>query len=574
MKKALSLPVSILILFVLTFGSYTPGRAASQMAIMPAGPINIAHFFKPPDMDPATAAKSFNMIVLTNGDHTYRDQLAASGFSSTIPEYLRSDSIQNPGSCTATPMNNQVAYKPGDFCSISANHPDWFLLDRYGRRITVVSGADFYRMDPANAGWRAFFVARVVESQSQNGWSALFLDNVEGGLGKFYGEKPVKYPDNASYQQAIAGFLQYLYANYSQKYGRPVIGNIVARADDAVWFTYLQYLSGAMQERFAVDWNETDYLSASRWEADMTFMEKTQANGKYVILVAPGNQSDVNRETFAFASYLLISNGRAAFRYSTDDEYRNVWYYDNYKINLGSPSGSRYKVGTAWRRDFTNGYVVVDPASHTAKISNSPSAPPSDAQTFADVPATHPYYEDIEILYANGLTGGCSTIPLNFCPDAIMNRAQSSVFMMRGNFGSGFSPPSNLSHIFSDDWSPGQWAEAWAEAMYNKGLTAGCGNDPLRFCPWDQTPRAQAAVFALRLKYGNSYAPPAATGTVFADLTDPNYYATAWAEKAYADKLIPNCGLSGSKPKFCPNSLVSRGLSAYIIVRAKNLSMP
>jgi hypothetical protein len=155
-----------------------------------------------------------------------------------------------------------------------------------------------------------------------------------------------------------------------------------------------------------------------------------------------------------------------------------------------------------------------------------------------------------------------------------MNRAQSAVFMMKGNFGSGFNPPSNPSHIFSDDWSPGSWAEAWAEAMYDKGLTAGCDNAPLRFCPWDQTPRAQIAVFALRLKYGNSYTPPPATGTVFADMTDPNYYATAWAEKAYADKLMPNCGLSGSKPKFCPNSLVSRGLGAYVIVRAKNLSMP
>jgi hypothetical protein len=57
-------------------------------------------------------------------------------------------------------------------------------------------------------------------------------------------------------------------------------------------------------------------------------------------------------------------------------------------------------------------------------------------------------------------------------------------------------------------------------------------------------------------------------------MTDPGYYATAWAEKAYADHLIADCGLSGSKPKFCPSGLVSRGLAAYIIVRAKNLSMP
>ena len=100
-----------------------------------------------------------------------------------IPEYFRSDGIQNPGSCTANPVNNQVAYKPGDFCSISTNHPDWFLLDQYGQRITVTSGGDYYRMDPANAGWREFFAARVMESQNQYGWSALFLDNVEAGLG-------------------------------------------------------------------------------------------------------------------------------------------------------------------------------------------------------------------------------------------------------------------------------------------------------------------------------------------------------------------------------------------------------
>jgi len=81
-------------------------------------------------------------------------------------------------------------------------------------------------------------------------------------------------------------------------------------------------------------------------------------------------------------------------------------------------------------------------------------------------------------------------------------------------------------------------------------------------------------IFALKMKYGNSYLPPAATGTVFADLTDPNYYATSWAEKAYADGLILSCGSSGGKPKFCPSVLVSRGLGAYVIVRAKNLTMP
>jgi glucose/arabinose dehydrogenase len=193
--------------------------------------------------------------------------------------------------------------------------------------------------------------------------------------------------------------------------------------------------------------------------------------------------------------------------------------------------------------------------------------------TFADVPTTHPYYQDIEIMYANGFTAGCNTNPLKYCPDQVMNRAESAVFMLRGNFGAGFTP-GPVEHKFVDDWTKGVWAEPWAEAMYNNGLSAGCSSVPLKFCPWDQIPREQAVIFALRLKYGGNYIPPAATGTLFADLTDVNYYATPWAEQAYRDGLIPNCGTSGGKPLFCPSSPVTRGLGAYMIVRARNLSMP
>jgi len=382
MNKVLSLLTSFIVLLVLVIGNHISGQASPQTALMPNQIVNIAHFFKPPNMDAATASKTFGTIILTNGDYNYRDQLTANGFSSAVPEYFRSDSIQDPGSCTAEPVNNQVAYNPGDFCSISQAHPDWFLLDQYGQRITVTSGGQYYRMDPANPGWRDFFLTRVIESQNQHGWSGLFLDNVEGGLGKFYGPQPAKYLDNATYQGAIAGFLQYLYANYSQKYGRPIIGNIVARADDQVWFTYLQYLDGAMQERFAIDWLETSYLSTNQWTQDMAFFEKTQAIGKYAILVSPGYQNDLNRENFAFASYLLISNGKAAFRYSTSPAYRDVWLYDNYKLNLGTPVGPRYQSGTSWHRDFTRGNVVVDPVHHTAVISATGPQTPSPVGVF------------------------------------------------------------------------------------------------------------------------------------------------------------------------------------------------
>jgi hypothetical protein len=193
--------------------------------------------------------------------------------------------------------------------------------------------------------------------------------------------------------------------------------------------------------------------------------------------------------------------------------------------------------------------------------------------TFADVSSAHPYHDDIEILYANGYTAGCSTSPLNFCPNVILTRAQAAVFMLRGNFGSGYVPVTPT-HFFADSWVNAPWGEGWAESMYLEGLTAGCSLSPLLFCPDEQLSNVQAAVFGLRLKYGMNYTPPAPTGTVFADLTDVNFWGTGWAEQAYADGLIPACGTGGGKPLFCADSLVSRGFGAAIIVKAKNLVMP
>lgn len=374
MNKIILHSLSTILAMVLTFAIFIPGRATSQSTtLMPNKIVNLAFFYKPPsNSDAATVAGNFSNVVLTGGDETFRDQLVAKGFTSTIPQYYRSEGIQDPGNCTSSPANNQIAYKAGDFCNISQTHPDWFLLDTNGNRMRTSPTSNYYRMDPGNDGWRSFFVSRLLEIDQQKGWSGVFLDNLEASLAEIQrdGLTPAKYPDNAGYQAAVRGFIQYLYANYSQAYGRPMVANIIARSTEAQWMDYIQYLSGAMQERWAVPWSSTTgYLTETKWSSDMALAEKTQAQGRFIILVAQGSKTDTDRQKFAFASYLLISNGYASFRYTDSSVYNEVWLYDNYKVQLGSPLGARYQTGTAWRRDFTNGYVVVDPVNHTANIS-------------------------------------------------------------------------------------------------------------------------------------------------------------------------------------------------------------
>jgi hypothetical protein len=385
MNKTLLRGASLIFAIVLAFGSFTLGRATSQTAaVMPNNIINLAFFYKPPsNSDAITLARNFSNVILTGGDENFRDQLVANGFSSTIPQYYRSEGIQDPGNCTSSPANNQIAFKAGDFCDISQNHSDWFLLDTNGNRMRTSPTSNYYRMDPGNAGWRNFFVTRLLEINQQKGWSGVFLDNLEASFSEIQrdGLTPARYPDNASYQAAVKGFIEYLYVNYSQPYNRPLLANIISRSDEASWFNYIPYLSGAMQERWAVPWaSTTGYLSESKWTSDMTLAEKTQAQGKFIILVAQGPKTDTARQNFAFASYLLISNGYASFRYTNSSIYNEVWLYDNYKVQLGTPLGPRYQIGTTWRRDFTNGYVMVDPVNHIATISTSSGTSPTSTQ--------------------------------------------------------------------------------------------------------------------------------------------------------------------------------------------------
>jgi hypothetical protein len=196
----------------------------------------------------------------------------------------------------------------------------------------------------------------------------------------------------------------------------------------------------------------------------------------------------------------------------------------------------------------------------------------ANATVFADVPASHWAREYIEAMYLNGYTAGCSVSgPLLFCPEMIMNRAQSAVFLLRGEFGVNYVYPPPPYPTFQDNFSSGPWAQPWAQGLYNAGMTAGCSlSGPLLFCPWDNTTRAQLAVFGLRMKFGDSYPLPPATGTVFADMP-AGHWATGWAEQAYANGLIPACGTQGGKPMFCPDSLVTRASASYTIVKAKGL---
>ncbi len=169
----------------------------------------------------------------------------------------------------------------------------------------------------------------------------------------------------------------------------------------------------------------------------------------------------------------------------------------------------------------------------------------------------------INRLYRASITGGCSLSPLMYCPEVDVNRAQMAVFLLRGEHGSAYAPPSVGSGTGFTDVPADYWAAAWIKQLALEGITSGCG--PSLYCPETSVTRDQMAVFLLRAEHGASYSPPPATG-VFTDVPT-THWAAPWIEQLAIEGITGGCGVD----TYCPSTPVTRAQMAVFLVRTFNL---
>src|SRR5215213_136170 len=127
------------------------------------------------------------------------------------------------------------------------------------------------------------------------------------------------------------------------------------------------------------------------------------------------------------------------------------------------------------------------------KALGNPAPNPSPANMFSDVPGDG-FKPFIEQFYNEGITAGCSTSPLMYCPNNPVTRGQMAVFLERaiGNFAPNPSPTDMFSDVANDAFKP------FIEELYNDGITSGCSTNPLNYCPGSPVTRGQMAVFLVK----------------------------------------------------------------------------
>jgi glucose/arabinose dehydrogenase len=108
------------------------------------------------------------------------------------------------------------------------------------------------------------------------------------------------------------------------------------------------------------------------------------------------------------------------------------------------------------------------------------------------------------------------------------------------------------------------FAYQYIQAVYNAGVTAGCG--ARMYCPDATATRAQMAVFLLKASQGSSYAPPPCSGTVFTDVPCAGGAFDPWIEDLAGRGITGGCGGT----LYCPDGVVTRAQMSALLLKTEH----
>ena len=234
-------------------------------------------------------------------------------------------------------------------------------------------------------------------------------------------------------------------------------------------------------------------------------------------MASPGHRANVMKDTYNYAGVGVIV-----------DESQVIWVA---VVFMYGPDG------------LADGEISSEPAELPAGTYTPPFADDDGSIHEAAIAA----------IADAGITGGCSSDGISFCPDGLVTRAQMASFLVRA-----LDLPAASRDYFGDD--TGMAHEAAINALAEAGMTLGCGDG--NYCPDEAVTRAQMATFLTR-----AFGLAPAEGDRFGDDAGSAHEA---AINALAGAGIAS-GCDAEAGLFCPEDAVTRAQMASFLARALQL---
>jgi glucose/arabinose dehydrogenase len=166
---------------------------------------------------------------------------------------------------------------------------------------------------------------------------------------------------------------------------------------------------------------------------------------------------------------------------------------------------------------------------------------------FVDI-GGHPFETDIGWAYLAGITGGCATDPMRFCPDRSVTRGQMASFLVRA-----LRLPGPSGNHFTDDNASVHSRDI--DALFEAGITVGC--TATRFCPDRAVKRDEMASFLVR-----AFELPAPSADHFRD--DERSVHERDIDALFEAGITRGC----TATTYCPGNAVRRGEMTAFLHRA------
>jgi len=310
----------------------------------------------------ATAAQE-HVVILQAWETDELEAIKAANPNTIVLMYQNASSASTSASATGI-------YPTGvSYSQAAAN--GWLLNNTSGQSFTFEGENWLYATDIGSTGYQNAWASNVITKLDSAPWDGVFMDDVNPTIGYHYCVSCVaKYPSDATYGAAMGSFVQNV-GSQIQAAGKLAVANIGSWSSyGSTVNSWLQYLSGGMDEEF-VKWGTTagsGYADEATWQNQLHEVALASSENKLFLGVSHSAPGDEQAAVYGYATELLASNGTAS--YSMAPDYTTATWFPEYGYQLGQPTGS-YTVSSngVYERAFTGGLALVNPGASSETVS-------------------------------------------------------------------------------------------------------------------------------------------------------------------------------------------------------------
>lgn len=273
--------------------------------------------------------------------------------------------------------------------ALATEHPEWILKDAQGNRLYIPFGCSGgvcpqYAADFGNPAFRAWWIDQAAQTMAK-GYRGLFVDdvNMEWRVGNGSGQFVAPRDPRTGTTMTEANWRRYM-AEFTEQIRLALPGKEIVH--NAIWYAGCGQTAESCwsdpnirRELLAADVIELERGvndggitgAGGRFGYD-TFMARVDwlhSQGKGVIYDS-GASTQPARE-YGLASYFLTSTGGDYL--GNDPGGTPTDWWNGYDVKLGAPQNSRYTWNDLLRRDFQNGYVLVNKPGHARQSVELPA---------------------------------------------------------------------------------------------------------------------------------------------------------------------------------------------------------